>query len=544
VFDDRRVLVVVPARGGSQGVKLKNLRTVGGEPLVARAGELAGQLDFVDRAVVSTDHAEIARVATAAGLAAPFVRPESLSGATIGDLDVLTHAVTEMERQDRVIYDVVVMLQPTSPSRRPDQVRAVVARLVQGGYDSVWSVSPTDLKAHPLKQLVVEPSGDMRYYDPTGARIVARQQLTPLYHRNGIAYAFTRQCLLEQKTIMGKRSGAVVIDEPVFNIDTEADLERADRALGGGKMGAGPRLPADPDLIPAGTCAVCQADGGSVIYQGPIRAGVFGTFLPGAVVRCPRCAVDRLVAHTQVDESTYRTGEYREMVGEAADPEKFFKVHDGEQFEKIAFAAPHFKRGLTVADVGCGGGAFLDLVKGMAGRTVAVELTEAYHPSLRARGHQTFPRASACAGQMAEQVDLVVSFSVIEHVPDPVTFLKEIRPLLAPGGKLLVSTPNRDDLLMRRQLPEYLAFFYRQVHLFYFDAASLADTCRRAGYEVVETRFHQRFGFSNFVNWLVERRPTGRVPRPLLPASFDNLWRAELERDGSADYLYVVLAPA
>ena len=406
----------------------------------------------------------------------------------------------------------------------------------------MWSVSPTDPKAHPLKQLVVEPSGDMRYYDPAGSRIVARQQLTPLYHRNGIAYAFTRQCLLEQKSIMGNRSGALVIDDPVFNIDTEADLQRADRALGGDPGPAEAIAPADAGPVAAGACAVCQSAGGTVIYQGPIRAGVFGTFLPGAVVRCTQCAVDRLVARTQVDESTYRTGEYREMVGEAADPEKFFKVHDGEQFEKIAFAAPHFKRGFTVADVGCGGGAFLDLVKGMAGRTVAVELTEAYHPSLRARGHQTFPRASACAAQLAEQVDLVVSFSVIEHVPDPVAFLKEIRPLLAPGGRLLLSTPNRDDLLMRRQLPEYQAFFYRQVHLFYFDAASLAATCRRAGFEVVETRFHQRFGFSNFANWLAERRPTGRSPHPLLPASFDNLWRAELERDGSADYLYLVLA--
>ncbi len=116
--------------------------------------------------------------------------------------------------------------------------------------------------------------------------------------------------------------------------------------------------------------------------------------------------MDRLQAGSNVDESTYRTGEYRELVGETADAAKFFQVHDGEQFEKIQFVAPHFKRDSTVADVGCGGGSFLDLVKGMAGRTVAVELTEAYHASLRARGHQAFPRASACAAQMAGNVDL------------------------------------------------------------------------------------------------------------------------------------------
>jgi CMP-N,N'-diacetyllegionaminic acid synthase len=535
---------VVPARGGSQGVKLKNLKTVAGRPLVARVGDVVTQLEFVDRAVVSTDHPEIARVAAASGLAAPFVRPQSLAGPSISDLEVLSHALTEMERLDGVAYEVVVMLQPTSPGRTPEQVQAVVNCLVQGDYDSVWSVSETDLKAHPLKQLVIDPSGAMRYYDPSGSQIVARQQLTPLHHRNGIAYAFTRACLLEQKTIMGRRSGAVVIRGPVFNIDTEEDLQRADQALSSSTSSTPAALTGAERTRPAAVCPACSAPSSVPLYQGPIRAGVFGTFLPGRVVRCSACGVDRLDGTSAVDERTYRSGEYRHLVGESPEAEKFFQVHDAEQYEKVPFAAPHLKRGITVADVGCGGGAFLDLVKGMVGQTVAVELTEAYHASLRARGHRTFFQASQCAAELAGKVDLVVSFSVIEHVPDPVAFLREIRPLIAPGGRLLLSTPNRDDLLMRRALPEYQAFFYRQVHLFYFDAASLAETCRLAGFEVVETRFHQRFGFANFVNWLVERRPTGRSPHQLLPPGFDGVWKAELERDGSADYLYLTVRPA
>jgi CMP-N-acetylneuraminic acid synthetase len=227
MYKGRRVLVVVPARGGSQGIKLKNLREVGGVPLVARAAHVARALEFVDRAIVSTDHAEIARVAEAAGLAAPFVRPEPLAGPTVSDLQVLSHALEEMERIDGVRYDIVVMLQPTSPSRTPEHVRETVARLVDGGYDAVWTVSETDSKAHPLKQLTVATDGRLGYYDPAGAAIVARQQLPPVYHRNGIAYAFTRACLLDQKTIMGARTGAVLIEGPVANIDTELDLEFA-----------------------------------------------------------------------------------------------------------------------------------------------------------------------------------------------------------------------------------------------------------------------------------------------------------------------------
>ena len=223
MFQHQRVLVVVPARGGSKGIKLKNIFPLHGKPLLTYTGEVVRQLDFVDRAVVSTDHAEIAAVARACGLDAPFLRPETLAGDRIADWDVLHHALGEMERRDGVPYEIVVMLQPTSPLRQPAHVTQTVRTLVEGGYDAVWTVSPTDSKAHPLKQLVIT-DGRLTYYDPAGAQIIARQQLTPVYHRNGVAYAITRQCLLEQRSIKGENTGVVVIDEPLANIDTEFDI--------------------------------------------------------------------------------------------------------------------------------------------------------------------------------------------------------------------------------------------------------------------------------------------------------------------------------
>lgn len=129
MFAGKTCLVVVPARGGSKGIPLKNLREVGGKPLVARVGDVLRELSWVDRAVVSTDHEEIARVAEAAGIAAPFRRPESLSGDRIGDVDVLLHALESMEQLDAKRYDIVVMLQPTSPLRRAEDVTAAVRKL-------------------------------------------------------------------------------------------------------------------------------------------------------------------------------------------------------------------------------------------------------------------------------------------------------------------------------------------------------------------------------------------------------------------------------
>jgi CMP-N-acetylneuraminic acid synthetase len=231
MIQNQSILAVIPARGGSKGVPLKNLRKVGGISLVAWAGDTIAKVTEIDRAVVSTDHDGIAEAAEAVGVEAPFRRSESLAGDRIGDLEVLTHALQAMEKLDERTYEIIVMLQPTSPFRKPEQVSACIRMLVEGNWDAVWTVSQTDSKGHPLKQLNVGEEGALDLYDASGAQIIARQQLEPVYHRNGIAYAFTRECLLEQKTIRGKRTGALVIEEPCVNIDTEWDLELAEFLL-------------------------------------------------------------------------------------------------------------------------------------------------------------------------------------------------------------------------------------------------------------------------------------------------------------------------
>jgi CMP-N,N'-diacetyllegionaminic acid synthase len=231
MLENKRILAVVPARGGSKGIPLKNLKVVGGISLVERVGRVVKQMRIIDRAVVSTDHEEIRRVAVESGLAAPFNRPECLSGSTIGDWEVLNHALAATEVTDGVSYDVILMLQPTSPSRTAAQVERTVRCLIEGEFDAVWTVSETDSKGHPLKQLTITDDNALEYYDPRGSSIVARQQLSPVYHRNGVAYAFTRQCITQQKSIKGKRTGALVIREPVANIDSELDLQWAEFLL-------------------------------------------------------------------------------------------------------------------------------------------------------------------------------------------------------------------------------------------------------------------------------------------------------------------------
>lgn len=227
MYKNKKVLAIVPARGGSKGVPLKNIRMLKGMPLIAWVGKAAKPSKTIDEIVVSTDHNKIAEIAKEHGIKVPFIRPEEISGDRIGDVDVLTHALLATEKKYDTTYDIVVMLQPTSPSRKTIDIDACVKMLIDDELDSVWTVSQTDSKAHPLKQLTLN-NGKLGYYDEAGKTIIARQQLSPVYHRNGIAYALTKECLLKQKTLMGEKSSAIAIEGIAINIDTEWDFKFAE----------------------------------------------------------------------------------------------------------------------------------------------------------------------------------------------------------------------------------------------------------------------------------------------------------------------------
>ncbi len=224
MFEGLRILAVVPARGGSKGVPLKNIRPLWGKPLIAHTASVIAECPFIDQTVVSTDHEEIAQTAEAYGLAAPFRRPLELSGDRVGDVEVLQHALNWMEADSNTRFDVILMLQPTCPQRTAIHVELVVKSLVSGPFDSVWTVSLTDLKYHPLKALTIDPHGRLDLYDARGHEIIARQQLAPTYHRNGAAYAIRREWLLNNPSLLSRHSGAVVIDEPILSLDTEEEF--------------------------------------------------------------------------------------------------------------------------------------------------------------------------------------------------------------------------------------------------------------------------------------------------------------------------------
>jgi len=230
-YKGKSVLAIIPARGGSEGIPLKNLAKIGDKTLVRLAIESAGQCPLVNWIAVSTDHPQIKFEAHPLQnnwhTNNTFIidRPPELSTGKVGDVAVLTHAVRECKTD----FEIILMLQPTSPFRRPEHIQAAIEKLVDRGYDSVWSVSP--IRDHPYKAL--ETSWDHKlnerlYYfgddNEKTEQIKSRQELPPAYRRNGVVYAMTRECLLEKKALLTENTGYILLEDFQISIDTEEDL--------------------------------------------------------------------------------------------------------------------------------------------------------------------------------------------------------------------------------------------------------------------------------------------------------------------------------
>lgn len=228
MINNKKILAIVPARGGSKGIKLKNLKKIKGKTLVTIAGELVSKIKFIDRSVVSTDNRKIAKCAINSGLKFYSFRPKKISGDRVSDTKVLLHTLKETEKKEKTKYDVVVMIQPTAPLRKTEDVISAIRLLFKKNFDSVWTVSKSDLKYHPLKQLIIKKD-KLNYYSKKGKFIIARQQLNDIYYRNGVAYVIKAKFLKKNKKIIGNNTGAYLVKKEQISIDTIQDLKRANK---------------------------------------------------------------------------------------------------------------------------------------------------------------------------------------------------------------------------------------------------------------------------------------------------------------------------
>jgi N-acylneuraminate cytidylyltransferase len=240
---DIRVIAIVPARGGSRGIPRKNLALLGGRTLLERAIDAARAVPLIDRIIVSTDDAEIARVARAAG-AEVHDRPAALATDASKVIETIRHLCDTLLDPSGAGNAILVLLEPTCPLRSAGDVRECIERLARGDCDSVATFTPAEV--NPWRAWKIE--GDRPRHFVAGANPwLPRQQLPPAHRLSGAVYAFRRDSLRDpaREILSGEIRAVIAPAERSFDIDTPFDLLVAETLLAAGGS-AGPERKEDP----------------------------------------------------------------------------------------------------------------------------------------------------------------------------------------------------------------------------------------------------------------------------------------------------------
>ena len=224
------VLAIVPARGGSKGVPGKNVRPLAGRTLLDYVADAARGSGVVDRAVLTTDSEDVAAAGRAAGLHVLPLRPASLAADDTPMLPVVRHAIEQVAGEG-FVPELIVLLQPTSPLRRPEHVRDAVRLLRETGADSVVTVVEVPRHLSPDYVMRID-AGLLRPFLTEGARVTRRQDARPAFSRDGTVYAFRRDTIERHGSIYGEDCRPLVIgQDESLSIDTPRDWADAERAL-------------------------------------------------------------------------------------------------------------------------------------------------------------------------------------------------------------------------------------------------------------------------------------------------------------------------
>lgn len=228
MIEGKRVLGVIPARGGSKGVPRKNIRVVGGKPLIAWTIEAAQKSKYIDRLILSSEDQEIIKVARNWGCDAPFVRPLDLAQDHTPGIDPVLHAINEVPG-----FDYVMLLQPTSPLRTTEDIDQCLEWCLYQDAPSCVTVTSPDKSPYWMYTL-----GDKRTMCPliSSELITNRQDLPKVYALNGAIYVAKISFLTTEKSFIHANTAAFIMPkERSLDIDDAFDLDLFDFIVKRGK---------------------------------------------------------------------------------------------------------------------------------------------------------------------------------------------------------------------------------------------------------------------------------------------------------------------
>ncbi|MFV9484371.1 cytidylyltransferase domain-containing protein [Christiangramia sp. ASW11-125] len=225
-----RILGIIPARGGSKGIPGKNIKLLGGKPLLVYTIDSVKASELLTKCILSSDSEEIINSGKKFGVEAPFIRPAEFAKDATASIDVIKHAL-EFFAASNEHFDAVCLLQPTTPFRITGLIDDAIRKFEAGNFDSLLSVREVPHEFNP-HWVFEEKNGRLQIATGEKNIISRRQELPKAFHRDGAVYLTKTEVILQENSLYGNRIGYIEnSDADYVNLDTEADWVKAEKIL-------------------------------------------------------------------------------------------------------------------------------------------------------------------------------------------------------------------------------------------------------------------------------------------------------------------------
>jgi|TARA_B100000809_G_scaffold47305_1_gene41901 CMP-N-acetylneuraminic acid synthetase len=223
-----KILAIIPARGGSKGIRRKNLQKLSGKPLIAHTIIAAKKTKSINKIIVSTDDKEIGKISKNNGAEVPFLRPKQISKDTSSIIEVIKHALKFLQENQSYVPDIIILLQPTSPLRTSQLITKTINTLKKSKATSVITVSK--ITKHPYAAYWLK-NDFLKPFEKNFTKYSRRQEFPDLFFPTGAVYTFWYDTLKKFNSLHGPKIKPIVVHDEDIDIDNLRDLFFAEMML-------------------------------------------------------------------------------------------------------------------------------------------------------------------------------------------------------------------------------------------------------------------------------------------------------------------------
>jgi len=217
MINNKKVLAIIPARGGSKGIKRKNIKVLLDKPLLIWTVDVAIQSQYIDKLILSSDDIEIINIAKEYGVEVPFRRPSELAKDNTPGIDVILHAIDQCDG-----YDIVVVLQPTSPLRIVEDIDGAINKMIEAESSSCVTLCKSEKS--PYWMYSINNNNILSPFLNDSVLYQNRQDLPEIYSLNGAVYVARIEWMKKHRSFIGNNTYGYIMPH-IRSVDIDEELD-------------------------------------------------------------------------------------------------------------------------------------------------------------------------------------------------------------------------------------------------------------------------------------------------------------------------------